>query len=127
GLRAGNGGSNRMELKMKRIVFKWLWHPERQLLTDKGVCPSKLYMRRVGMDADGSVINPTDWPDDVVLAAVQAAVGRRDQRRKDGAAKAAKTRAHRREKKIEKLAHDFLNREGIKPQIVCALCGKKLQ
>jgi hypothetical protein len=80
----------------------------------------------VGIDPDGTVINPRGYPEDIVRAAVTAADARRHERRRNAAKKAAATRAVRRELKIKRIADRIRTNQGIGARRTCYVCGKGL-
>jgi Family of unknown function (DUF6011) len=80
----------------------------------------------VGIERDGTLINPHDYPKDIVRAAVTAADARRYERQSNAAKKAAATRAVRRELKVNKAADRIRTYSGIGARRTCFICGKGL-
>jgi hypothetical protein len=93
--------------------YKWVRHEG-----------GKLYS--VGINADGTLYNPNNYPEDTVRTAVAAADARRRERRSNSAKKAAATRADRRDKKIYAVVQHLINGGSIKPGSHCEICGKGL-
>jgi hypothetical protein len=83
-------------------------------------------LRDVGILDDGTLHNPRGYPDDVVRAAVQAADGRRTERRRNGAKKAAATRQRRHELRVRQIAARIVASGSIGNRCNCALCGRGL-
>lgn len=78
----------------------------------------------VGIDADGSLYNPNNYPEDIVRAAVLAADARRHERRSKAAKKAAVTRAQRIEKKVYAVVKALLGGGQLTASRTCLICGK---
>lgn len=86
--------------------------------------PDRLWS--VGIEADGTLFNPNNYPDDIVRAAVAAADARRHERRSGAAKKAAVTRAQRKQNKIRIAAQRIVATQGIGPRRDCYVCGRGL-
>jgi len=101
----------------KDHLFRWVSDPRckdgREVLKD------------VGIYADGRLRNPQGYDDDLVRAAVEAAVERRRIWHSEIAKKAAETRRLRREHKIKEIAMRILNRT-FTPGDRCAVCTRAL-
>ncbi len=80
----------------------------------------------VGIDADGSLYNPHNYPEDVVRVAVAAADERRHERRSRAAQKAGATRRRRQALKVYELARAIVAEQATGPSGRCALCRRKL-
>jgi hypothetical protein len=94
-------------------VWKWIYFRKKRLCD-------------IGTLADGTLHNPNGYPEADVRAAIAYAEEERAKTRREGAAKAAKTRAIRRERDIAALAQLFLSGQGIGRQTRCAVCRKRL-
>lgn len=80
----------------------------------------------VGILDDGTLRNPHGYPEDVVRAAVLAAVERKKRRRSNSAKKAAKTRQRRRELLVHDAAKRLLASEPLGPRNTCYVCWRSL-
>jgi Family of unknown function (DUF6011) len=85
-------------------------------------------LHSVGMYEDGRLYNPYGYPEDIVRRAVEPIYTKwkeeRDNRRKEGAAKAAVTRKRRHEKLIHAIAAKVVRDEKTGPSDFCILCKK---
>lgn len=97
----------------KNVHFRWVKH-KAEILRD------------VGFNADGSLHNPNNYPEEIVRAAVSDAIARGKGRRKDAAAKAIVTRKRRRDNRVHSIASKFLRNENIGPQHKCCICRRAL-
>ncbi len=80
----------------------------------------------VGFFEDGTLRNPNGYPEEIVRAAVIAAIERRQQKRSNAAKAAAKTRNKRQEKKIYETARRLVADGELTPGLHCDICGKHL-
>jgi hypothetical protein len=80
----------------------------------------------VGLFVDGTLYNPRHYPEDVVRAAIGAAMERRQVRRHVSAKQAAATRQVRRERRIYQLVQRYRERGAFTPATHCALCRRAL-
>jgi len=79
----------------------------------------------VGILPDGTLLNPNNYPEADVRAAVLAADVGRHQRRQEAAARAVATRKRRREKAVYRAAED-LKANKLTPGQTCRICGRCL-
>jgi hypothetical protein len=93
--------------------WRWVWDLERR---DR--------LHDVGINEDGSLHNPHGYPEDLVRAAVAAAVARRHQRRSLSATQAAATRARRTALRVQQIAQRLVEGAGIGPNHHCQICRK---
>jgi hypothetical protein len=102
-------------MKTTDTKFRWVHNPQ-----------GKGYFYDVGILADGTLHNPRRFPDDLVRAAVMAALERKHQRRVAGAKKAAVTRSLRYEKKIYEIVQNLRLGHKYGPSPICVICEKSL-
>lgn len=79
----------------------------------------------VGVNDDGSVWNPNNYPEDVVRAAVAGADQRRREARSASAQKAAATAKRRREKRVHEIAKAIVAGADMS-STKCRLCRRAL-
>jgi hypothetical protein len=96
----------------KDTIYRWVRH-EGQIL------------HNVGIRKDGSLVNPNGYPDDVVRAAVIAAIERRRVRRSNSAKRAAETRRQRREKKVYEIVKRIQAGQDLR-SLWCRICRRAL-
>ena len=84
------------------------------------------HLRNVGIAADGSLINPNNYPADLVRREIEAAEHRRKIRRQEGAAKAVVTRQRRHKRLVYSAARRIIQGHRFGPSITCSLCGRAL-
>lgn len=94
--------------------WKFAYHPNGERLRD------------IGLEANGSLINPRGYPEERVRAALLEAQTRRAQKRAAAAAKAVATKARRRALKMEHIMRVAIGGQSIGPQERCALCSRHL-
>jgi hypothetical protein len=103
----------------KHWMWRWVYRPGTN---------ERLYS--VGMYDDGSLRNPNGYPQDLVREAVLTADAKRKQeireRRREGANRAAVTRAKRRELKVAEVAERARQGSGVGARKTCYICGKYL-
>jgi hypothetical protein len=106
-----------MKTTDRDTIYRWISPPDGT--------EQRLY--NVGVLADGTLHNPNGYPPDIVRNAVEAANARRHLRRCEAAKRAGKTRALRREKRVEEAVRRLLAGLGIPHEgIHCWICGKAL-
>ena len=81
----------------------------------------------VGINADGTLINPNGYPEGQARAAALAADERWHQKRSAASKRAAETRRMRQERRTHEAAHLILKGEGVGRQRRCYVCTKKLR
>ncbi len=80
----------------------------------------------VGIEPDGTLINPNGYPEDIVRAAVLATDERRHQRRSAGSKKAAQTRRERTARLVYSVARHIVKGGRYGPRHRCVICRKHL-
>lgn len=80
----------------------------------------------IGIDRDGTLLNPNGYPEAAVFQALEEALQRRHDWRTDAAKRAAVTRARRREKRIADAAARYTAGNSIGPRETCVVCRKTL-
>ena len=98
---------------MKNTIYRCAIHPDGRRL------------RNVGILADGTIHNPNGYNEHEVREAVLAALDREKVRRQSAAKKAVKTRAHRREQRVRRIA-TLITAGAFCPNDRCAVCGRLL-
>jgi Family of unknown function (DUF6011) len=102
---------------MKSSFYRWVW-------VDR---PGGEGYRNVGINCDGTLINPCAYPADSVRAAVEKADAYWRERRSASARKAAVTRRARVAKRIYAVAGDLtFQGKPVGPRNRCFVCGRKL-
>ena len=96
--------------------YKWVWHPHN----------AQERLRNVGIEADGSLYNPNDYPPDLVRAAVLAANERVHEWRSQAAKQATETRRKRQQLKVLLIAKRIAARYSTGPRQSCYVCGRGL-
>jgi hypothetical protein len=97
----------------KDRYWKWVHHEGR-------------YYYSVGIRADGTLINPRNYPEDTVRAAIAAAEERARVRRSEAARKAAVTRKARMDAKVYEVATGIVEGNTYGPARSCVCCWKAL-
>jgi hypothetical protein len=80
----------------------------------------------IGIDSDGQLWNPNNYPEDKVRAALRYEAARREVRRKEGAIRAVETRARRHSKLIHEIGAGILAGRNYGPRSFCCICKKSL-
>jgi hypothetical protein len=93
--------------------YKWVHHGGQTLYA-------------VGINNDGTLQNPNDYPEQLVREAIQEADARHRQRRSDAAKKAAVTRHARQEQQVYRIAKWIVEGRKIGPRASCCICGRGL-
>jgi hypothetical protein len=83
-------------------------------------------LKGIGIDSDGRLWNPNNYPEDKVRAALRYVAAEREVRRKEGAAKAVKTRAPRHSNLIYEVGASILAGRKYGPRSFCCICKKSL-
>jgi hypothetical protein len=83
-------------------------------------------LRDIGVNPDGSLHNPNDYPPDVVRAAVASAEERTRKRRSEAAKQAAETRRARQARHVYDAARRIVAGEIFGPRDSCYICGRGL-
>jgi hypothetical protein len=99
--------------KQRSQFYRWV-HAETGILYD------------IGRFSDGRIHNPKDYPEEVVVRALDNALEQDLVKRKEAARKAAVTRKRRRAKLIWEIAKGIVEGKKYGPRQKCALCGKGL-
>jgi hypothetical protein len=96
--------------------WKWIWRDAEKT--------ERLF--QVGIDVDGTLWNPSGYPDDVVRAAISATEARRHERRSKAAKRAAETRTKRQQGRVGYIARCIAMRQQTGPRSYCYVCGRHL-
>ena len=97
---------------MSSIKFKWVRRDGGGVFSDVGILD------------DGSLHNPLGYPEDLVRAAIAAALERRAVKRSNAATKAAVTRKRRCELRVHQVARGAV--ASLRGRTDCYICGKHL-
>ncbi len=99
----------------KGRYFTWLY------ATGKGRTET---LRHVGMTADGRIVNPHGYPDELVRQSIAAALKSIAQRRSRSAKAAAETRRRRQAFKVQETARRIVAGAKLGPRPTCCICGR---
>jgi hypothetical protein len=102
-----------MTIRRKMTVYRWVQHGS-----------TRLY--QVGILPDGTLVNPNNYPEDIVRTAVLAADARKHERRSSAARKAAVTRHDRKQKRVWTAANYIREKQDIHTSGHCWICGRYL-
>jgi hypothetical protein len=82
---------------------------------------------RAGFEADGTLRNPRNYPEEIVRTAIDRVVREDHERRSRAAQRAAVTRAKRQERLVYEIADKILRDDWkVEPGPNCIICGKAL-
>jgi hypothetical protein len=81
---------------------------------------------QVGIEPDGSLFNPRNYPEAIVRAAIVQAEERRKKRHKASAAKATITRKRRHDMRVQLAAKRIVEGQAIGPRATCYICGRAI-